>query len=126
MMMMIYSRTMAYRLLQENSLGAELRNLKGQALVNGRQPGRKQFLDSTSLSDSKSTEASTSLTMDDFGAADLPSTSRPAEVRLDKNDVIRPMANCMKMQRTLIQFLFSVNVFSKPSFWYIMCDMSNI
>ncbi|KAJ9542851.1 hypothetical protein OSB04_029357 [Centaurea solstitialis] len=64
---------------EENSLGAELRNLKGQALMNGRQPARKQFLDSASLSDSKSTEASTSLTMDDFGAADLPSTSRPAE-----------------------------------------------
>ncbi|XP_024996653.1 rho GTPase-activating protein 7-like isoform X2 [Cynara cardunculus var. scolymus] len=47
---------------EENSLGAELRNLKGQALMNG---------------------ASTSLTTDDFGAvdsADFPSTSRPAEM----------------------------------------------
>ncbi|XP_024996675.1 rho GTPase-activating protein 7-like isoform X5 [Cynara cardunculus var. scolymus] len=68
---------------EENSLGAELRNLKGQALMNGRQLPRKHFLDSTSLSDSKSTGASTSLTTDDFGAvdsADFPSTSRPAEM----------------------------------------------
>lgn len=52
-----------------------------------RQPSRKHFLDSPSLSDSKSTEVSTSLSMDDLGAVDsagIPSTSRPAEVRLDK------------------------------------------
>ncbi|KAI3518316.1 hypothetical protein L1887_06909 [Cichorium endivia] len=68
---------------EETSLGAELRNIKGQALNNNgnksRQPTRKLFLDSTSLSDSKST---TSLSMDDFGAVDsagMPSTSRPHE-----------------------------------------------
>lgn len=73
--------------IQENSLGTELRNIKGQTLNSGngsRQPVRKhQFLDSTSLSDSKSTEASTNLSMDDFGAVDsagVPSSSRPAEV----------------------------------------------
>lgn len=71
---------------EETSLGAELRNIKGQALKNGskgRQSTRKQYLDSKSLSDSKSTEASASLSMDDFGAVDsagMPSTSRPAEV----------------------------------------------
>ncbi|GJW71612.1 hypothetical protein Tco_0128529 [Tanacetum coccineum] len=44
---------------EETSLGAELRNNKGQSLMNGntsRQPSRKHFLDSPSLSDSKSTE----------------------------------------------------------------------
>ncbi|KAJ9537155.1 hypothetical protein OSB04_029888 [Centaurea solstitialis] len=71
---------------EENSLGRELRNIKGQALTSGnsgRQPARKQLVDS---SDSKSTEASTSLSMDDFGAFDsasmLPSSSRPPEVSL--------------------------------------------
>ena len=73
--------------MQENSLGIELRNIKGQTLKSGngsrQQPSRKQLLDSTSLSDSRSTEASTSLSMDDFGAVDsacIPSSSRPAEV----------------------------------------------
>ncbi|KAL7615108.1 hypothetical protein Lser_V15G05800 [Lactuca serriola] len=74
---------------EETSLGAELRNIKGQALMNGNKSRKttthKQFLDSQSLSDSKtSTQASTSLSMDDFGAVDsvgiMPSTSKPAEV----------------------------------------------
>ncbi|XP_071704656.1 rho GTPase-activating protein 7 isoform X2 [Rutidosis leptorrhynchoides] len=72
---------------EENSLGTELRNNKGQTLNSGnssRQPTRKQpILDSASLSDSRSTEASTSLSIDDFGAVDsasLPSSSRPTEV----------------------------------------------
>lgn len=82
--------------LQETSLGAELRNIKGQALMNGNKSRKttthKQFLDSQSLSDSKtSTQASTSLSMDDFGAVDsvgiMPSTSKPAEVRLYKKKV---------------------------------------
>ena len=61
------------------------RNMKGQGLASGsgsRQPSRKQFTDS-SPSDSKSTEASTGMSMDDLGAVDsasLPSTSRAAEV----------------------------------------------
>lgn len=77
--------------MQVTSLGAELRNIKGQTLISGntsRQLSHKKFLGTTSLSDSKSTEASTSLYMDDFGAvnsAGMPSTSRPAEVRLDLN-----------------------------------------
>lgn len=70
----------------EELLGSDLRNIKGQVLTSGsssRQPSRKQFIDSTSLSDSKSTEASTSLSVDDFGAvesASIPSTSRAGEV----------------------------------------------
>lgn len=41
-------------------------------------------MDSTSLTDSKSTEASTSMSMDELSAVDsaaVPSTSRAAEVR---------------------------------------------
>ncbi|XP_073021814.1 rho GTPase-activating protein 7-like isoform X1 [Primulina eburnea] len=69
----------------EEYLGTDLRNMKGQILTSGgssRQPSRKQFMEATSLSDSKSTEASTSLSMDDLCAVDsasLPSTSRAAE-----------------------------------------------
>ncbi|XP_041998157.1 rho GTPase-activating protein 7-like isoform X1 [Salvia splendens] len=70
----------------EESMGADGRNIKGQLLAhgsNGRLPSRKQFIEPSSLSDSKSTEASTSLSVDDFPAVDLgavPSTSRVAEV----------------------------------------------
>lgn len=69
---------------EENSLGAELRNIKGQISTSGNNNSRQNkitkqhLIDSTSLSDSKSTEASTSLSMDDFGAVDsacIPSTS---------------------------------------------------
>ncbi|KAI3523870.1 hypothetical protein L1887_02336 [Cichorium endivia] len=72
---------------EESTLGTEMRNNKGQMLTSGngnnRQVARKQLIDSTSLSDSKSTEPSTSLSMDDFGAVDsacMPSSSRPPEV----------------------------------------------
>ncbi|PHT34419.1 hypothetical protein CQW23_26219 [Capsicum baccatum] len=69
----------------EESLGADMRNVKGQVLTSGassRQPVRKLFLDTT-LSDSKSTEASTSLSLDELGNIDSPcgpSTSRAIEV----------------------------------------------
>uniref|UniRef100_A0A2N9FMF7 Rho-GAP domain-containing protein n=1 Tax=Fagus sylvatica TaxID=28930 RepID=A0A2N9FMF7_FAGSY len=72
---------------EESLLGTEWRGIKGQVLAPGnsiKQPSRKQFLDSTSLSDSKSTEASTSLSMDELCAVDsasVPSTSRAAEAR---------------------------------------------
>ncbi|WRX35154.1 hypothetical protein QQP08_027641 [Theobroma cacao] len=71
---------------EENLLGADWRNVKGQGLAVGnssRQPIRKQFMDSTSLSDSKSTEASANVTMDELcvvDSASIPSTSRAAEV----------------------------------------------
>ncbi|MFS8007512.1 putative Rho GTPase activation protein [Helianthus anomalus] len=71
---------------EETTLGAEFRNIRGQTLMNGntsRQATRVQFLDSTRLSDSKSSETSTSLSMDEFGAVDsavMPFTSRPTEV----------------------------------------------
>ncbi|CAL5442964.1 unnamed protein product [Camellia sinensis] len=71
---------------EESLLGAELRNIKGQVLTSGsssRQPARKQFLDSSSFSDSKSTEASTSISMDELCAVDsasVPSTSRATEI----------------------------------------------
>ncbi|XP_015873668.3 rho GTPase-activating protein 7 [Ziziphus jujuba] len=71
---------------EESLLGTDWRNIKGQVLVSGsgsRQPNRKPFMDSTSLTDSKSTEASTSMSMDELSAVDsaaVPSTSRAAEV----------------------------------------------
>lgn len=68
-------------------MGADFRNIKGQGLTSGssRQHIWKQLLESTSFSDSKSTEASTSISMDEFCAVDsasVPSTSRAAEVRV--------------------------------------------
>jgi len=68
-------------------MGTDWRNIKGQVLASGngsRQPSRKQFVES-SPSDSKSTEASTSISVDDLGAVDsasVPSTSRAAEVSI--------------------------------------------
>ncbi|XP_059310414.1 rho GTPase-activating protein 7-like [Lycium ferocissimum] len=65
-------------------LGADTRNVKGQVLTSGassRQPARKLFLDSP-LSDSRSTEAPNSLSLDELGAVDSPcgpSTSRTVE-----------------------------------------------
>ncbi|KAK7276660.1 hypothetical protein RIF29_17804 [Crotalaria pallida] len=70
---------------EESLLSTDWRNIKGQVLASGngsRQPSRKQFMDS-SPSDSKSTEASTSMSVDELGAVDsgsVPSTSRAAEV----------------------------------------------
>ncbi|KAK7372745.1 hypothetical protein VNO80_06132 [Phaseolus coccineus] len=69
---------------EENLVGTDWRNIKGQVLASGngsRQPSRKQFIES-SPSDSKSTEASTSMSVDDLGpdSASVPSTSRAAEV----------------------------------------------
>ncbi|XP_004491227.1 rho GTPase-activating protein 7-like isoform X2 [Cicer arietinum] len=71
---------------EEGVLGSDWRNIKGQVLASGngssRQPSRKPFVDS-SPSDSKSTEASTSMSVDELGVVDsgsLPSTSRAAEV----------------------------------------------
>lgn len=70
---------------EESVLGSDWRNLKGHVLASGssRPSSRKQFLDSSNLSDSRSTEASTSISMDDICAVDsasMPSTSRAAEV----------------------------------------------
>lgn len=70
--------------MQENLSGT--RNLKGPVVTpsnNSRQPVRKHLMESASFSDSKSTEASTSMSMDEFGAvhsAYVPSSSRAAEV----------------------------------------------
>lgn len=69
--------------MKQELFGSELRNIKGQVLTSGstsRQPGRKHALETTSLSDSKSTEASA---MDELGGVDsvsAPSTSRVTEV----------------------------------------------
>ncbi|KAM3324345.1 Rho GTPase-activating protein 7 [Capsicum baccatum] len=69
----------------EELLGSDLRNMKGQILTSAsgiRQPARKQLRE-TSLSDSKSTEASTSLSVGECGAVDsspLHPTSKATEV----------------------------------------------
>lgn len=76
---------------EESLLGTDWRSIKGQVVASGstvKQPSRKQFMDSTSLSDSKSTEASTSISMDELGAVDsaaVPSTSRAAEVEYPRH-----------------------------------------
>ncbi|KAM7272443.1 hypothetical protein ACFE04_027106 [Oxalis oulophora] len=68
---------------EENMLGADWRNSKGPSLATGssnRPSSRKQFVESTSLSDSKSTEASTNISIDELGVVDsAPSTSRAIE-----------------------------------------------
>ncbi|XP_041994467.1 rho GTPase-activating protein 7-like isoform X1 [Salvia splendens] len=63
----VYNRERRQR--TEESMGSDERNIKGQLLPygsNGRPPSRKQLIEPPSLSDSKSTETSTSLAMDDF------------------------------------------------------------
>lgn len=71
--------------LQESLLGGDWRNIKGQILASGsgsRQPSRKQFTDPSGISESKSTDASTSLSVDELSSVDsasVPSTSRAAE-----------------------------------------------
>ncbi|KAE8678866.1 Rho GTPase-activating protein 7 [Hibiscus syriacus] len=71
---------------EENLLGPDWRNVKGQGLAGGnisRPPTRKQFMDSPSLSDPKSIEGSANMSMNELGAvssASIPSTSRAAEV----------------------------------------------
>ncbi|CAN1830641.1 Rho GTPase-activating protein 7, partial [Linum perenne] len=71
---------------EEGLSGADWRNnAKGAGQLPGsssRQANRKQYLESTSLSDSKSTEASTNLSVDELcGVVDsAPSTSRAVEV----------------------------------------------
>ncbi|GER41059.1 Rho GTPase-activating protein [Striga asiatica] len=70
----------------EELLGSDSRNVKGQistAGTNSKLSSRKSLVESPSISNSKSTEASTGLSADDLGAVDsayLPSTSRAAEV----------------------------------------------
>ncbi|XP_050237083.1 rho GTPase-activating protein 7 isoform X2 [Mercurialis annua] len=69
---------------EENLLGPDWRNVKGTGVTTGsssRQPSRKHFMESTSLSDSKSTEASTNMSVDDLcGVDSAPSTSRAVEM----------------------------------------------
>uniref|UniRef100_A0A6N2L3B5 Rho-GAP domain-containing protein n=1 Tax=Salix viminalis TaxID=40686 RepID=A0A6N2L3B5_SALVM len=69
---------------EEGLLGTDWRNIKGPGLATGsscRQPSRKQLTESASLSDSKSTEASTNMSMDELcGVDSAPSTSRAVEV----------------------------------------------
>ncbi|KAJ6964773.1 rho GTPase-activating protein 7-like isoform X1 [Populus alba x Populus x berolinensis] len=69
---------------EEGLLGTDRRLLKGPGLATGsssRQHPRNQFMESASISDSKSTEASTNMSMDELcGIDSAPSTSRAVEV----------------------------------------------
>lgn len=71
--------------IMQELLGSDLRNMKGQVMTSAsgmRQPTRKQLRES-SLSDSKSTEVSTSLSAGECDAVDsspLHSTSNATEV----------------------------------------------
>lgn len=76
--------------LQESLFGAELKNIKGPMMTSGissKQLAKKQFIDSASFSDSRGTEASINISMDELCGVDslsMPSTSRVSEVRLMK------------------------------------------
>ncbi|KAG2674690.1 hypothetical protein I3760_13G149700 [Carya illinoinensis] len=76
---------------EESLLGTDWRSIKGQVLASGSnimQSSQKQFMESTSLSDSKSTEASTSISMDELSAVDsaiVPSTSRAVEMEYPRH-----------------------------------------
>lgn len=64
-------------------LGPDLRNIKGQLPTSrNRQHSRKQFLEAANQSDSKSSDASTSLSNENLHPVELPSTSIAAEVNL--------------------------------------------
>lgn len=83
-----------------------MRNIKGQLFASGnssRQPSRKQFMESASLSESKSTEASTSLSVDDLcgvdSATSIPSTSKAAEVILEPR--LNLISLCQQMSTVL-------------------------
>ncbi|GMI92328.1 hypothetical protein like AT5G19390 [Hibiscus trionum] len=70
---------------EESLLGPDWRNVKGQELAvgnNSRLPTRKQLMESSSLSDSKSTELSANTPMDEVNSASIPSTSRAAEAEV--------------------------------------------
>ncbi|KAL8159395.1 hypothetical protein V2J09_000932 [Rumex salicifolius] len=71
---------------EEGFIAPDWRNMKGQALAAGtssRHPSRKQFIEPTASTDSKSPEPSTTISMDDFCGVDpasVSSKSRVAEV----------------------------------------------
>ncbi|KAJ6299309.1 hypothetical protein OIU76_020307 [Salix suchowensis] len=63
---------------EEGLLGTDRRHLKGPGLATGsssRQPPRNQLMESTSIGDSKSTEASTNMSMDELCGDGLSKTS---------------------------------------------------
>ncbi|CAI9106267.1 OLC1v1005388C1 [Oldenlandia corymbosa var. corymbosa] len=95
----------------EELLGSDSRNVKGQLLASGsssRQPTRKQFMDSPSLGDSKSTEASTSLSLEELGAVD--STSVPSSSRAEVIDYSR---NPSTASSTLIELTTRLDFFKE-------------
>ncbi|GMP91455.1 hypothetical protein CsSME_00042151 [Camellia sinensis var. sinensis] len=102
---------------EESLLGAELRNIKGQVLTSGRssrQPAQKQFIDSASFGDSKSIEASTSISMDELYAVDstsVPSTSRVAEVLASSTLVeLTTRLDCKERRTQLMEQLHNLDL----------------
>ncbi|CAL5354000.1 unnamed protein product [Camellia sinensis] len=102
---------------EESLLGAELRNIKGQVLTSGRssrQPAQKQFIDSASFGDSKSIEASTSISMDELYAVDstsVPSTSRVAEVLASSTLVeLATRLDCKERRTQLMEQLHNLDL----------------
>lgn len=84
----LVSKNDSTKLVQESLLGTDWRGIKGQVLASGsniKQPSRKKIIDSTSLGDSKSTDTSTGIPMDELCAVDsatVPSISRAVEASI--------------------------------------------
>ncbi|KAG5566350.1 hypothetical protein RHGRI_002073 [Rhododendron griersonianum] len=77
--------------IEESLFGAELKNIKGPMMTSGissKQLAKKQFIDSASFSDSRGTEASINISMDELCGVDslsMPSTSRVSEVNYPRH-----------------------------------------
>ncbi|KAG2671031.1 hypothetical protein I3760_14G114100 [Carya illinoinensis] len=86
-----HDRKQRTELVQESLLGTDWRGIKGQVLASGsniKQPSRKKIIDSTSLGDSKSTDTSTGIPMDELCAVDsatVPSISRAVEMEYPRH-----------------------------------------
>ncbi|KAE9463299.1 hypothetical protein C3L33_04801, partial [Rhododendron williamsianum] len=76
---------------EESLFGAELKNIKGPMMTSGissKQLAKKQFIDSASFSDSRGTEGSINISMDELCGVDslsMPSTSRVSEVNYPRH-----------------------------------------
>ncbi|XP_058181771.1 rho GTPase-activating protein 7-like isoform X2 [Rhododendron vialii] len=76
---------------EESLFGAELKNIKGPMMTSGissKHLAKKQFIDSAIFSDSRGTEASINISMDELCGVDslsMPSTSRVSEVNYPRH-----------------------------------------
>ncbi|KAI5673759.1 hypothetical protein M9H77_14123 [Catharanthus roseus] len=100
----------------EELMAGDMRNIKGQILTSGsssRHPVRKQFLESASLSDSKSAEASSNLSVDELGVVDstsIPSTSRAGEAF---DHARNPSAAATTASSTLVELTTRLDFFKE-------------